>query len=65
MAHLPVAKDAQFAEPLIEAVAPVNIRDGGLGDFSTEERRRGMVALEKRKAPLLWVGSPVSMARNI
>ncbi len=48
MANLPVAKDAQFAEPLMEAVAPVNIREGGCGELGTEDRRRGRVAWEKR-----------------
>jgi hypothetical protein len=50
---LPVAKEAQLALPLMEAVAPVKIRVGGCSDLGTEERRRGSAAWEKRYAPLL------------
>ena len=55
-ANFPVAKEAQFAEPLSAAVAEVNIRVGGWGDWEEEEgegegteaRRRGRMAREKR-----------------
>lgn len=50
-----VAKAAKRAEPLTEAVAPVKMRVGGWGDVEVAERRRGRVAWEKRKDPLLWV----------
>lgn len=48
-----VAKAAKRAEPFTEAVAPVKIREGGCGDVLVAERRRGRVACEKRKDPLL------------
>jgi hypothetical protein len=51
-----VAKAAKRAELFTEAVAPVNIRVGGLGDVLVEARRRGRMAWEKWKAPLLEVG---------
>ena len=57
MAHLPVAKEAQRAEPLIEAVAPVKIRVGGYWVWVVEARSQGRTACEKRKAPRLgWIG---------
>ncbi len=52
---MPVANDDVFAEPLREAVAPVKIRVGGYCR-SLDLRRRGIVAWEKRKAPLLFTG---------
>ena len=59
-----MAKAAKRAEPLTEAVAPVKIRVGGCGgvevDGDGEGRRRGRVAWEKRKDPLLWVETTVS-----
>ncbi len=51
-----VAKAAKRAEPLMEAVAPVKIRVGGLGDVVVEARRRGRMAWEKLKAPFLEGG---------
>ena len=49
-----VAKAAKRALPLTEAVAPVKMRVGGWVDsVDVEARRRGRVAWEKRKAPLL------------
>jgi hypothetical protein len=38
---LPLAKAANWAEPLILAVAPVKIRVGGWGEVSFAFRRRG------------------------
>lgn len=40
-ANLPAAKVLKKAEPRTEAVAPVTRREGGLGEESTAERRRG------------------------
>jgi hypothetical protein len=51
-AHFPVENDAHCAEPLIDAVAPVNMRVGGYFR-SVDLRRRGRTAWEKRKAPVL------------
>jgi hypothetical protein len=51
-----VAKAAKRAEPFMEAVAPVKIRVGGLGDVVVEARRSGRMAWEKWKAPLLEEG---------
>lgn len=48
-----VAKAAKRAEPLTEAVAPVKIKVGGYSAEVVEARRRGRVAWEKLKAPLL------------
>jgi hypothetical protein len=42
-----------FEDPLRDAVAPVMIREGGCGELETASRRRGRVALEKRKNPFL------------
>jgi hypothetical protein len=51
---LPLAKEDIIADPLTDAVAPVNMREGGYFEpASTPLRRRGKVACEKRKAPLL------------
>ena len=47
-----VAKEAKSAEPLTEAVAPVKMRLGGCCS-PVDLRRRGRVAWEKLKAPLL------------
>lgn len=49
-----VAKAANLAEPLTEAVAPVKIREGGFGEDSLAASSRGSVAWEKLKEPLLW-----------
>ncbi len=51
-----VAKAAKRAEPLTEAVAPVKMREGGCSEVEVAERRRGRVAWENRKDPLLWDG---------
>jgi len=48
-----VAKAAKRALPFTEAVAPVKIKEGGFSDVLVEARRRGTVAWEKLKAPLL------------
>jgi hypothetical protein len=48
-----VAKAAKRALPFTEAVAPVKIKEGGCSDVLVEARRRGTVAWEKLKAPLL------------
>ena len=49
-----VAKAAKRAEPFTEAVAPVKMRVGGwVEGEEVEARRRGRVAWEKLKAPLL------------
>lgn len=55
-----VAKAAKRAEPLTDAVAPVKMREGGWGDVVVAERRRGRVAWENRKDPLLWMETIVS-----
>lgn len=55
-----VAKEAKSAEPLTDAVAPVKMREGGWGDVVVPARRRGRVAWEKRKDPLLRVEMKVS-----
>lgn len=52
-ADLPVAKEAKFAEPLMEAVAPVMRREGGHLEISTEARRRGSACCAKKKRPRL------------
>lgn len=54
-ANLPAAKLENFALPLIEAVAPVTIRDGGCGDESTDSRSKGSVFWAKWKRPWLCV----------
>ncbi len=59
---------AKSAEPLTEAVAPVKMRVGGWAPVVVEARRRGRVAWEKLKAPLLvfermLVSSPIILAR--
>ena len=56
-----VAKAAKRAEPLTEAVAPVKMRVGGWAPVEAEARRRGRVAWEKLKAPLLLYGRDVSV----
>ena len=48
-----VAKAANLAEPLTEAVAPVKMSEGGFGEDSLAARSRGSVAWEKLKEPLL------------
>ena len=48
-----VAKAANLADPLTEAVAPVKMRDGGFGEDSLAARSRGSVAWAKLKEPLL------------
>ena len=55
-----VAKAAKRAEPLTEAVAPVKMREGGCSEVGVEKRRRGRVAWEKRKDPLLRMETVVS-----
>ena len=55
-----VAKAAKRAEPLTEAVAPVKMREGGCSEVEVAERRRGRVAWENRKDPLLGMGTVVS-----
>ena len=55
-----VAKAAKRAEPLTEAVAPVKMREGGCSEVDVEKRRRGRVAWEKRKDPLLRMETVVS-----
>jgi len=52
MANLPVANDAQYAEPFTAAVADVKIKVGGYSR-SVALKRRGRTAREKRKPPLL------------
>jgi len=47
MANWPAAKEPQRAEPLRDAVAPVMSRDGGCGEWETEERSRGRAFCEK------------------
>ena len=42
-----VAKAAKRAEPLTEAVAPVKIRVGGVGEVMVDARSRGRTACEK------------------
>jgi hypothetical protein len=51
---LPLAKEAEFADPRRDAVAPVRIREGGWGEVETESRSRGSVAWAKRKIPVLF-----------
>ena len=46
-ANFVVAKAAKRAEPLTDAVAPVNIRDGGCGEVLVDDWRRGRMAWEK------------------
>lgn len=58
-----VAKAAKRAEPFTEAVAPVKIKEGGYSDVLVEARRRGRIACEKLKAPLLGGGRGVNVVR--
>lgn len=51
-AAFPVANEDVWEEPLIDAVAPVNMRVGGCLR-SVEFRRSGRMPREKRKAPRL------------
>lgn len=62
-ANLPAAKLVNFALPLIEAVAPVTIRDGGCGDESTDSRSKGRVFWAKWKRPWLCVASRYTVRR--
>lgn len=64
-ANLPAAKLANFALPLMEAVAPVTIRDGGCGDESTDSRSKGSVLWAKRKRPWLCAPSCVLSSDDI
>lgn len=50
-ANLPAAKFAKFALPLMLAVAPVTIKDGGCGDESTDSSSKGRVFWAKWKRP--------------
>lgn len=54
VANLLTAKDEKLADALSEAVAPVKISVGGcLGCLDAAWRRRGRMACEKWKPPLL------------
>lgn len=52
-ANLAVVKEAKNTSPLVEAVAPVNIRVGGCVDLVTDDSSSGSAARAKRYAPLL------------
>jgi len=55
MANLPVANDAQLADPFMAAVAEVKIKVGGYsGEFLTLSSSSGKTACEKWKAPRLF-----------